>query len=1295
MPQTIRTAMIPAVRGTDNRYTGRSTMPASHRPGRLHIAVLVTLTAAIAYAGYHFYTEQKRVIDLELRRQLAEVADLKMNQVAAWRRERVGDATVTIADARLIPEVQQVLASKDNPGVRQRVLAWMDAMRTNYQYSNLVLSGVDGAIRLTSGQLMGTLQLYAELAAEAAGTERVVFHEVRGEGVSARPQFVLGVGLRSDRGVPIGTMLLGIDPWVALYPLILKWPTSSRTGETVLVRRDNDQVLYLSDPAREPGAAMRLRNRLEDRASPVAKAVLGQEGLTDGIDEDGVAVLASARHIPESDWFVVAKIGKDEAYAPLRESGMRILAISGLLVLLSGAAGGLMWRNQVSAFYRHRFEAEQERRALLGHYDYLTRYANDAILLLDQGGSIIEANERATDIFGYSAEELLQMNVRDLKDPAALADFEKTWDALQRQGGLVFETTNRRKNGVDFPTEISSRVIEVEGRKYCQSIVRDITERQQTEAQIRRLNRLYAVLSHCGQAVVQARTESALFDELCRIAAELGGFQVALISMVDSATQRVIPIARGGASAAYADSITLMASNEPLGRGPAGRAIRERRAVVTNDLLNDPSMAPWREEAARYGLRSSIALPLRRGGAEIGHMGLYSSELGFFNDQETALASEIGDAISHALDNLEQERQRRLAEAELQKNRARLELILDASDEGYWDWNMVTGEAIHSPRYDTMLGYQPGELQTGYATWRERVHPEDLAPTEEFFQAFMESGEETHSREFRMRRKSGDYIWILSRGKVVERDANGKPVRMVGTNTDVTGQKKLQEQFLQAQKLESVGRLAGGIAHDFNNLLTVINGYSALLLRRLPPQSPHLKQVEEILDAGEQAAGLTQQLLVFSRRQKIQPQLMNLNDAVAKARKMLGRMLGEDIELNTALGAERDEVMADPGQIHQVLMNLVVNARDAMPDGGRLILATRNVSVSPGDFVEEEGILCGPYVLLQVTDTGIGMDKETCRQIFEPFFTTKDEGKGTGLGLSTVYGIVGQTGGFIRVESEVAKGTTFQVYLPITAASVPTGSSKTRGANLSGSETILLVEDQESVRVLAVETLTSYGYSVIGAPNADEALALAELLAEPIHLLLTDVVMPGPNGSILAERIKASRPGTRILYMSGYTDEAVGPVGIRDAGAAYLQKPFAPQTLAAKVREVLDAHVSRRTILVVDDQSGVRTLLHELLTSAGYRVLVATSGKEALETLATADAVDLIITDLVMPGKGGIETLQDIRRRHPKMKIIAMSGAFGGQFLSTAELLGATATLAKPINEETLFQTICKVFDSI
>jgi signal transduction histidine kinase/ActR/RegA family two-component response regulator len=387
----------------------------------------------------------------------------------------------------------------------------------------------------------------------------------------------------------------------------------------------------------------------------------------------------------------------------------------------------------------------------------------------------------------------------------------------------------------------------------------------------------------------------------------------------------------------------------------------------------------------------------------------------------------------------------------------------------------------------------------------------------------------------------------------------------------------LESQLRQSQKLESVGRLAGGIAHDFNNLLTVINGYSEYVMSELKPSAELAQSVAEIKKAGEKAALLTGQLLAFSRKQILQPVVLDLNGLVAEMDNMLRRQIGEDIELVTLLSSEPCRVLADPGQLSQVLMNLAANARDAMPEGGRLVIETANVVIDAGIAENHAEVLPGEYVRLAVSDCGSGMDAETVAQLFEPFFTTKGLGRGTGLGLSTVFGIIKQSGGHIWVYSEPGHGTTFKIHLPrATGEDVPLSASKSRGQS-AGEETILIVEDQPEVRALIVKSLSAQGYRVLETSNGDEALAIASTHVGPVHLLLTDVVMPGISGKVLAERLLDLHPGIRVLYMSGYTENVVAHKGILDAGINYLQKPFSPSTLSARVREVLEKNDFERT----------------------------------------------------------------------------------------------------------------------
>jgi nitrogen-specific signal transduction histidine kinase/ActR/RegA family two-component response regulator len=389
---------------------------------------------------------------------------------------------------------------------------------------------------------------------------------------------------------------------------------------------------------------------------------------------------------------------------------------------------------------------------------------------------------------------------------------------------------------------------------------------------------------------------------------------------------------------------------------------------------------------------------------------------------------------------------------------------------------------------------------------------------------------------------------------------------------DTTSQSELESQLLQALKMEAVGRLAGGVAHDFNNLLTVISSYSQMALETLRPGEPLYADMQEIRSSADRASRLTRQLLAFSRKQVMQVQVFDLNRVATEMEVMLRRLIGEDVTLTLDLDRELGEVTADPGQVEQVVMNLVLNARDAMPDGGALHVSTANVTVSADGATESASLPAGNYITLRVSDTGTGMSDYTKTHLFEPFFTTKEVGKGTGLGLSTVYGIVKQSGGEIFVRSSSGQGSTFVVYLPRTESRRPRVARTSGGgtSQLDGSETILLVEDDTSLRNLTLRVLRAAGYVVLEARNASAAIELGRTYPDDIHLLLTDVVMPQGSGPIVGERLLALRPNLRVLFMSGYTDDVVLKRGVQSAQSDFLEKPFTPEQLKRRVRDVLD-----------------------------------------------------------------------------------------------------------------------------
>ena len=430
------------------------------------------------------------------------------------------------------------------------------------------------------------------------------------------------------------------------------------------------------------------------------------------------------------------------------------------------------------------------------------------------------------------------------------------------------------------------------------------------------------------------------------------------------------------------------------------------------------------------------------------------------------------------------------------------------------------------------------------------------------------AGEEWHGI-LQNRRKDGHLWWNEATISPI-RDPEGRVTHFLAIQWDITAQRQLEDQFRQAQKMEAVGRLAGGVAHDFNNLLTVISSYSELLLHDLSAEDPRREDLEEIRKAASGAAGLTRQLLAFSRKQVLEPTVVDLNTVVAGADKMLKRLIGEDIDLVSVLAKDLGAVRADAGQVEQVILNLAVNARDAMPEGGKLTIETSNIKLDTTYVDQHRVVAPGAYVLLSVSDTGTGMDEHTKAHVFEPFFTTKEQGKGTGLGLATVYGIVKQSGGFIWVYSELGQGTTFKIYFPLVEEAATVPAAHEAPGSLQGTETVLLAEDSAAVRTVANQVLTRHGYKVLEAVDGRSALEVGTRHEGPVHLLVTDVVMPEMSGRQLAERLKERRPALKVLFVSGYTDDAITRHGILEPGIAFLQKPFTPESLARKVREVLD-----------------------------------------------------------------------------------------------------------------------------
>jgi PAS domain S-box-containing protein len=519
---------------------------------------------------------------------------------------------------------------------------------------------------------------------------------------------------------------------------------------------------------------------------------------------------------------------------------------------------------------------------------------------------------------------------------------------------------------------------------------------------------------------------------------------------------------------------------------------------------------------------------------------------------------------------------RKLAEEQLTRSQAQLRKAQKIARLGSWEWDAVEDRVTWSEEMMDLYGFNPSEAGSSMPQSLNHVHPDDREKVRLALESSLRTAQ-PYACDHRSLLPDGSVRAMRGRAEMIT-DPDGRVIKMIGTAQDVTETQRAEEalrhseeQLRQAQKMEAVGRLAGGVAHDFNNLLTVINGYCALSLQKMGADHTLQKNFEEIESAAERAAGLTAQLLAFSRKQVLKPRVLNLNSVVSGMEKMLRRVIGEDIELSTTFDSALGNVKADPGQIEQVILNMAVNARDAMPRGGKLTIRTGNVALDEVTRMRNRDLEVGDYVMLAISDTGVGMTDSVQEHLFEPFFTTKGVGRGTGLGLATCYGIVCQSDGDIRVYSEPNRGTTFKVYLPRVDATVPAVGKKVAPMP-AGTESVLIVEDEDAVRRLSTSVLRDCGYKVEHARDGAEALAMVnEGMA--FDLIVTDVIMPKMSGRELHDRLKSTRPDIKVLFMSGYTDDALAVHGMLDSEFAFIEKPFSPSRLACKVRETIDTPV--------------------------------------------------------------------------------------------------------------------------
>jgi two-component system cell cycle sensor histidine kinase/response regulator CckA len=1136
---------------------------------RWMISALVMLMLFLVAGGAWFFHHEKQTAYQQAQEQFSAIAQLKIRQIINWRQERLAGAAVLTESFFLSQGIARFL---EDPSLQhtEQLRRRLQSIQDQYHYADIFLVDPDGRVRLSLNSDAQAGDNFAAMATEALQTRHPIMSDLHIDAQRPQPHLNLIAPIFSftatgQTSSPLGAIILIYDAEQFLYPLIQDWPTPSKSAETILVRRDGDSVLFLNELRHRAGAAFNLRIPLTRTDVPAVMAVLGKEGFVEGVDHRGVKSVAVVLPVPDSPWYMVAKADATEVFSGWNSQAGMILLVLAALTVSIGAIFLFAWQRHQKTHYRALYLAESKLRASVERHSITLKAVGDGIVSVNVQGQIELLNPVAEKLTGWTQAEALGRPVEEIFHVINEQTRKRGEDLVARvlREGLTIALANHSllvdKNGKEHPIADSAAPIRDEqGNIHGVVIVfRDQTIERRTFSLIQKRLTLfeYANTHTLDEFLVKTLDEVSAF-----VNSPIGFYH-----FVDPDQKNLI--------LQQWSTRTLQEFCQAEGRGmhygidQAGvwvDCVHAGRPVVHNDYATLPhkkGLPPGHAEIIR-----ELVVPVQRDGKVV-------AILGVGNKPEPYTDIDV-DVVAHLADVTWEFIQEKHNKERLHASEQRYRTLYQGMRDAFVITDLDGNISDFNTAYQAMMGYPEEELRTFHSTdiTPEKWHALERTIVQE--QVLPHGYSSLYEKEYR--RKDGT-IFPAELRVMLLLDDDGRPSGMSAIVRDISERKqaeeergKLQAQLFQAQRMESIGRLAGGVAHDFNNMLSIILGYGEMVLKKLPGTDPLRHPLQEIFNAGQRSAAITRQLLAFARKQTIAPRVLDLNDTVESMLKMLRRLIGEDINLAWLPGSELKPVRIDPSQLDQILANLCINARDAIADVGRISIETGQAVFDEAYCADHPGFLPGEYIRLAVSDDGCGMDKETLNNIFEPFFTTKQEGQGTGLGLSTVYGIVDQNRGFINVYSEPGKGTIFRIYLPVYLTDAAESLARAAVEPPRGhGETIFVVEDEAAICDMTKTMLENHGYTVLTALSPEQALAMVPSSDDTIQLLLTDVIMPGMNGRELSEQLTKQHPGLKTLFISGYTADTIGHLGILEPGMHFLHKPFSSTDLAIKVHEIL------------------------------------------------------------------------------------------------------------------------------
>lgn len=1116
---------------------------------KFYIIVFIIAISLLVSLGAYLYSQNEKKLTRALTgKELQAITEFKVKQIADWHNSELYDAHVISKNSFLIKILQQFMAVGSDHN-KQQLLDFLRQIKAEHDLKNIILTRPDGSILLSANDNLNSIdEILRSEVIRSVSSRSAIATDIFRCAMHDRLQINFIAPIFDQTESIIAVIVFQIDPYRILSPILKQWSTRMKTAETIMACGAHNEPVVLERIQHSNSNDPEEKLFLNHRRSVIAKALVGKHGLMDIKNYQNKDVLAYVSPVVGTSWFVIAKLEKSEMFKKLTPLVFQIILIS--VLLITAITLGLLytykkWSEQDllerELFYRNLFE----------------KHGVVKLLIDPETGNIIDANESAEKFYGWTRQELRQMNINNITT-LNTKEIENEISKVTNYKHMYFEVKHRKSDGSVRDVEIYCSETFSKGKKILQSIVFDVTKRKEAERMVltneARLRSIVTILQ------ASAETKQSFLDNALAEALKLTDSKIGYIYFYDE-EKRLFTLNTWSKDVMKECSVQNPQKCYDLDKtGIWGEAIRQQKPIILNDFQSDHPFKKGYPDGHVKLLRF-MTLPIFSGDRIVAAVGVANKDEEY-NETDLLQLTLLMNSVWQFTEIKEAEDALRKSEAKFRRLTNEFQGLLNAIPDQItvhdknrrviWS-NTAAAESLGKKPED-MIGKTCSEL------WPESGSLCHRCPVLESFVTAVPSRPQSC--------KLRNSLWDLRAFPLA--DENGSVVSVIEILRDVSEQHKLEEQLRQAQKLEGLGQLAGGIAHDFNNLLNAIIGYASLLQMRIPESEPNRHHIDQIIAAAMRGASLTRQILALSRKQLLETRPVDLNGIIKELGHMLRRLVREDIAIKYSLNTEDITIKADAGQISQVLINLATNAADAMPQGGALLIGTELFDMDE-HFIQIHGYeKTGRYALLTVADTGLGMTNEMKEKIFDPFFTTKEVGKGTGLGLSVVHGIIRQHNGYINVYSEEGKGATFRIYLPVFEYETHTADEVPEQEVAGGTETILVAEDDDALRLLTSTILRQYGYRVIEAVDGTDAIEKFTNNIEDIKLVLLDGIMPKKSGRQVFEEIQKMRSEIKAVFVSGYSEDIFAQDWMPEASVRFVAKPASPDGLLRVIRILLD-----------------------------------------------------------------------------------------------------------------------------